>query len=131
MTKTKYGCTAARNKGTCSNRALIKRTDVDAVRRHIKIDSVIDTYAVFQQQDLLMHDLHGYLWPAKGKYGLRDYEKVFHAQDGNDLNDLRGIERNRGCVVIVRPDQHIASILPVPAHAKLSKFFDFFMIAQT
>ena len=95
------------------------------------IDSVIDTYAVFQQQDLLMHDLHGYLWPAKGKYGLRDYEKVFHAQDGNELYDLRGIERNRGCVVIVRPDQHIASILPVAAHAKLSESFDFFMIAQT
>lgn len=95
------------------------------------IDSVIDTYAVFQQQDLSMHDLHGYLWPAKGKYGLRDYEKVFHAQAGNDLYDLRGIERSRGCVVIVRPDQHIASILPVAAHAKLSEFFDFFMIEQT
>ena len=23
-----------------------------------------------------MHDLHSYLWPEKGKYGLRDYEKV-------------------------------------------------------
>ena len=31
------------------------------------IDSVIDTYAVFQQQYLSMHDLPDYLWPAKGK----------------------------------------------------------------
>ena len=30
MNKTKYGCATARNKGTCSNRALIKRTDVEA-----------------------------------------------------------------------------------------------------
>ena len=30
------------------------------------IDSVFDTYAVFQQQDLSMHDLPDYLWPAKG-----------------------------------------------------------------
>ena len=78
-----------------------------------------------------MHDLHGYLWPAKGKYGLRDYEKVFHTQVDNDVYDLRGIEREHGCVVIVRPDQHIASILPVTAHANLASFFDVFMIAQS
>ena len=92
------------------------------------IDSVIDTYAVFQQQDLSMHDLHDFLWPAKGKYGLRDYEKVFQGQVGNDVYDLRGIDRMAGCVVIVRPDQHVATILPVTAHAELSKFFDAFMI---
>ncbi|GHA61853.1 phenol 2-monooxygenase [Amylibacter ulvae] len=95
------------------------------------IDSLIDTYAVFQQQDLSMHDLPDYLWPAKGKYALRDYEKVFQAQDGNDIYDLRGIERTNGCVVIVRPDQHIATILPVTAHAELAKFFDAFMIEQS
>lgn len=95
------------------------------------IDAVIDTYAVFQQRDLSMHDLHAYLWPAKGKYGLRDYEKVFHAQAGNDAYDLRGIDRTNGCVVIVRPDQHIAAILPVTAHAELSNFFGSFMIEQT
>jgi len=95
------------------------------------IDSVIDTYAVFQQPDLSMHDLHGYLWPAKGKYGLRDYEKAFHAPKDNDVYDLRSIDRSRGCVVIVRPDQHIAAVLPVTAHAELSKFFDVFMIEQS
>ena len=92
------------------------------------LDAIIDTYAIFQQQDLSMHDLHNFLWPAKGKYGLRDYEKVFHTQDGNDVYDLRGIDRNLGCVVIVRPDQHIAAIMPTTAHAKLSEFFDRFMI---
>lgn len=92
------------------------------------IDSIIDTYAVFQQPDLSMHDLHDYLWPAKGKYGLRDYEKVFHAQDGNDIYDLRGVDRDAGCVVIVRPDQHIAAVLPIAAHNDLSSFFDAFMI---
>ncbi|MEP3946194.1 FAD-dependent monooxygenase [Ascidiaceihabitans sp.] len=94
-------------------------------------DAVIDTYAIFQQSDLSMHDLHDQLWPAKGKYGLRDYEKVFHAQDGNDVYDLRGIDRDHGCVVIVRPDQHVASILPVAAHADLAQFFDAFMIEQS
>ncbi len=91
-------------------------------------DSVIDTYAVFQQKDLSMHDLHDFLWPAKGKYGLRDYEKVFHPQDGNDAYDLRGIDRHAGCVVVVRPDQHVATILPVSDHDALSAFFDCFML---
>lgn len=94
------------------------------------IDAVIDIYAVFQQQDLSMHDLPDCLWPAKGKYGLRDYEKVFQSQDHNDIYDLREIDRDKGCVVIVRPDQHIASILPLTAHAELSNFFDVFMIEQ-
>ena len=94
------------------------------------IDSVFDTYAVFQQQDLSMHDLPDYLWPAKGKYALRDYEKVFHADKSNDIYDLRGVDRSAGCVVVVRPDQHIATILPVTAHEELTKFFDVFMIEQ-
>jgi hypothetical protein len=42
--------------------------------------------------------------------------------------DLRGIDRNSGCIVIVRPDQHIAAIMPTAAHAKLSEFFARFMI---
>ncbi|BBB25691.1 FAD-dependent monooxygenase [Amphritea japonica] len=94
------------------------------------IDSVFDTYAVFQQQDLSMHGLQDYLWPAKGKYGLRDYEKVFQSDASNDIYDLRGIDRSTGCIVVVRPDQHIATILPVTAHEELTKFFDVFMIEQ-
>lgn len=93
------------------------------------VDSVIDTYAVFQQQDLEMHDLPKFLWPAKGKYGLNDYEKVFQSIESNDLFDLRGINPDQGCMVIVRPDQHIANILPLDAHKELSKFFDEFMLS--
>ncbi|XAT59592.1 3-hydroxybenzoate 4-monooxygenase [Rhodobacteraceae bacterium Araon29] len=93
-------------------------------------DSVIDTYGVFQQQDLSMSDMHPYLWPAKGKYGLHDYEKVFHSQANNDIYDLRNIDREQGCIVVVRPDQHVANILPVTAHEELTAFFDYFMIEQ-
>ena len=94
------------------------------------IDSVFDTYAVFQQSDLSMHDLQDYLWPAKGKYGLRDYEKVFHGDDGNDIYGLRGIDRDKGCVVVVRPDQHIATILALMAQDEVAAFFDVYMIEQ-
>ena len=93
------------------------------------IDSLIDTYAIFQQSDLSMPELPDYLWPAKGKYGLKDYEKIYHSQDGHDIYGARDINRETGCVVIVRPDQHIAAILPVNAHDELASFFDYFMLA--
>ena len=92
------------------------------------IDSVFDTYAIFQQGDLSMPDLPDYLWPAKGKYGLTDYEKVFHNQDANDIYSARHINKEDGCVVIVRPDQHVGAILPVTDHKALAAFFDHFMI---
>lgn len=94
------------------------------------VDSVFDVYGVFQQQDLAIENMQDYLWPAKGKYGLRDYEKVFHAEEGNDIFDLRSVDRSQGCMVIVRPDQHIANILPLSAHDELTAFFDEFMILQ-
>lgn len=94
------------------------------------IDSVIDVYGVFQQQDLGIEDMPDYLWPAKGKYGLRDYEKVFYAEEGNDIFEQRGVDRSSGCMVVVRPDQHIANILPLNAHRELTDFFDEFMIPQ-
>ena len=90
---------------------------------------MIDVYGVFQQQGLEMEDMPDFLWPAKGKFGLRDYEKVFHAEEGNDVFDLRGIDRSNVCIVIVRPDQHIANILPLTAHDELAAFFDEFMIS--
>ena len=89
---------------------------------------MIDTYAIFQQDDVSLPELPNYLWPAKGKYGLTDYEKIFHSQDGHDIYSLREINRKTGCVVIVRPDQHVATILPVTAHKELASFFDHFMI---
>jgi len=93
------------------------------------VDSVIDVYAVFQQQNLSIEDMPDFLWPAKGKYGLRDYEKVFHAEKGNDIFEQRSIDRSSGCMVVVRPDQHIANILPLSAHEELTAFFDEFMIS--
>jgi phenol 2-monooxygenase len=93
------------------------------------IDSVIDIYTVFQQQDLSIENMPDFLWPAKGKFGLRDYEKVFYAEIGNDIFDKRSIDRSSGCMVVVRPDQHVANILPLNAYDKLASFFDEFMIS--
>jgi phenol 2-monooxygenase (NADPH) len=47
------------------------------------------------------------LLPGKGRYGLQDYEKIFCAdvEGGHDIYSMRGIDRQAGCMVVVRPDQ--------------------------
>ncbi|MEW9921386.1 FAD-dependent monooxygenase [Marimonas sp. MJW-29] len=62
------------------------------------------------------------LFPAKGALGLRDYEKVFcsdHPQ-GN-VYDMRGINRDPGCLILVRPDQYVANVLPWGEAAALAE----------
>lgn len=36
---------------------------------------------------------------------------------------MRGINREKGCIVIVRPDQYISHILPLDTYEELEKFF--------
>jgi phenol 2-monooxygenase len=40
-----------------------------------------------------------------------------------DIFDMRGIDRAQGCMVVVRPDQYVAHVLPLDAYAALSQFF--------
>ncbi len=99
------------------------------------IDSVIDVRAVLQDDHRAvgLEAVPPFLLPAKARYGLRDYEKVFcpDTRSGNDIFDLRGIDRDRGCMVVVRPDQYIGAVLPLEACSNLSAYFDGFMLAQT
>jgi 2-polyprenyl-6-methoxyphenol hydroxylase and related FAD-dependent oxidoreductases len=94
-------------------------------------DSVIDVRAVLQQphRDLKVEDVPPLLLPPKGRYGLRDYEKVFcpDYKGGKDVFEMRGIDRAAGCIVVVRPDQYVATVLPMDAHQRLGAFFDGFM----
>ncbi|OYU45410.1 MAG: phenol 2-monooxygenase [Burkholderiales bacterium PBB4] len=101
------------------------------VRRHTRenedIDTVIDVRGVFQQhfRDLDYTAMPSMLRPHKGIFGLCDYEKVFCADSSGagDIFAMRGIDRAQGCLVIVRPDQHIAQILPLSARQELTDFF--------
>ena len=98
------------------------------------IDSVFDLRAIFQQahHELAIESMPALLLPRKGRYGLRDYEKVFCADPKSepDIFDLRGIDRAQGCLVLVRPDQYIAHVLPLNAHRELARFFAGFMLSN-
>lgn len=96
------------------------------------IDAIIDVRAVFQQghRDLALEEMPALLLPAKGRYGLVDYEKIFcpDLKGGQDIFDLRGIDRQSGTIIVVRPDQFVASIMPLQAQESLTAFFDGFMV---
>jgi phenol 2-monooxygenase (NADPH) len=89
-------------------------------------DSVIDVRAVFQQghRDLAVDKMPPVLLPRKGKFGLIDYEKMFCPDPGaDDIFDLRGVNRDMGCMVVVRPDQYVSHVLPLHEHEALTEFF--------
>ena len=98
------------------------------------IDSVIDVLAVFQQdhREIRVDELPPMLLPRKGRFGLIDYEKVFGARlkSGADIFDLRGVDRQFGALIVVRPDQFVANVLPLDAHDELASFFAQFLIVQ-
>jgi phenol 2-monooxygenase (NADPH) len=99
------------------------------------IDAVIDVRAVFQQahRELAIAAMPALLLPGKGRYGLLDYEKIFCAdvKSGNDIFAMRGIDRETGCMVVVRPDQYIAHVLPLNGYKQLASFFEGFMLPQS
>jgi phenol 2-monooxygenase len=100
---------------------------VQHTRRGEDIDAVIDVRAVFQatfdQMDGV--SLPALLKPCTGKLGLQDHEKAFcvdHKGQG-DIFDMRGIDRQQGCMIVVRPDQYVAHVLPLNGHVELANYF--------
>jgi len=116
--------------------AFLLEAEASPVRRFRRpgedIDAVIDVRAVFQQhfRELDHITMPALLRPAKGRYGLCDYEKVFCAdiKSGEDIFAMRGIDRKNGCMVIVRPDQYVAGVLPLHDHAAVADFFAGFLL---
>ncbi|MEZ5721382.1 MAG: FAD-dependent monooxygenase [Paracoccaceae bacterium] len=120
-------------------RALADWLETDAASPVVKytkpgedIDAVIDVRAVFQEtfDQLAYNEMPSLLIPKKGRLGLQDHEKVFctdHKGLG-DIYDMRGIDRAQGCMIVVRPDQYTAHVLPLDGTAELTAFFDGFLL---
>ena len=79
-----------------------------------------------------MADIHPLLQPAKGRYGLRDYEKVYSALSTDGcFYEKRGINKDQGGILIVRPDQYVAEVLPLNDHQGIVDFFEKVLIAAS
>ncbi len=90
------------------------------------IDSVLDIRAVFQafHRDMEISKLPSLLLPEKGPFGLIDYEKTFcSTPELGDIFDMREIDRNKGAVVIVRPDQYVSLVTSLANIAEVNAFF--------
>ncbi|WP_105034095.1 FAD-binding monooxygenase [Cryobacterium aureum] len=95
------------------------------------IDSVFDVKVIFQQAhtEVDLGQVDPAFLPKTGPFGLIDYEKVYAADPAHDIFEQRGLDRD-GVVVIVRPDQYVAHVLPLTATADLAAYFRQMLLVQ-
>jgi phenol 2-monooxygenase len=92
-------------------------------------DAVFDVKAIYQQpfEEVDFPAVPGLFRPLTGPHGLTDWEKVYSAGPSKwtetDIFEARGLSRD-GVVVVVRPDQYVAAILPLDAVDELSAYLD-------
>ena len=87
-------------------------------------DAVFDVKVIHQQPHTAFDTsmVSSVFLPRVGPFGLIDYEHVYAADPAADIFDLREIDRD-GALVIVRPDQYVAHVLPLQATDELAAFF--------
>jgi phenol 2-monooxygenase len=99
------------------------------------IDAVFDVKVVYQQpfEEIDITQVPRLFLPQTGPLGLTDWEKVYtagpSAWTGADIFAERELSRG-GVVVVVRPDQYVAAVLPLTATDELSAFFAEFLLPQ-
>lgn len=97
-----------------------------------EIDSILDVKVIYQQAhtDVDLGRVPEVFLPKTGPFGLTDYEKLYAADPLDDIFELRAIDR-AGAVVVVRPDQYVAQVLPLTATAELAAFFRSNLLARS
>ena len=88
------------------------------------IDAWFDVKVIYQQkhEDIDINAVPSVFKPEVGPFKLTDLQKVYGTVPGDDIFDVRGLSRD-GVVVVVRPDQYVAAVLPLTATAELAAFF--------
>jgi phenol 2-monooxygenase len=97
----------------------IAATPADADR-----DAWFDVKVIYQQ-DHVNVDINAVpdaFKPRTGPFELINLEQVYAVDPERDIFDQRGIDRG-GVVVVVRPDQYVANVLPLTATDELAAFF--------
>ncbi|WP_372984380.1 FAD-dependent monooxygenase [Microbacterium sp.] len=92
-------------------------------------DAVFDVKAIYQQphEEVEVTSAPALFQPKTGPLGLTDWEKVYAAGPSKwtetDIFEARELSRD-GVIVVVRPDQYVAAILPLDATEELASFFE-------
>ncbi|MFJ6430113.1 FAD-dependent monooxygenase [Microbacterium maritypicum] len=93
------------------------------------VDAVFDVKAVYQQpfEEVEVTSAPALFQPKTGPLGLTDWEKVYAAGPSKwtetDIFAARELSRD-GVVVVVRPDQYVAAILPLYDTTELADFLE-------
>lgn len=87
-------------------------------------DAWFDVKVIYQQPhtEIDINAVPAVFKPTVGPFRLTYLEKVFGTDPNADIFELRGLDRG-GVVVVVRPDQYVANVLPLTATAELADFF--------
>lgn len=106
---------------------LLKYTPVDG-----DSDAVFDVKLIAQQdfEGVPLGRVPSLFLPRTGPFGLIDYELVYGTDPLHDIFELRGVSRG-GAVVVVRPDQYVANVLPLTDTFGLAAFFAGFMLPRS
>ncbi|MDN8547744.1 FAD-dependent monooxygenase [Microbacterium sp. NM3R9] len=114
-------------------------SDSSPVARHTPagadVDALFDVKVVYQQRydEVDLPRVPAIFRPCTGPLGLTDEEKVFAAAPSAwhdvDIFDERGLARS-GVVVVVRPDQYVAAVVPLSATDELAAFFAGALLAR-
>ncbi|RSZ61962.1 3-hydroxybenzoate 4-monooxygenase [Corynebacterium hylobatis] len=83
-----------------------------------------DVKVIYQQHhhDFEVTDAPEAFLPKVGPHKLKDLENVWSALPEENIFEARGISRD-GAVVVVRPDQYVATVLPLTDTQGLADFF--------
>ncbi len=88
-------------------------------------DRLIEPNVIYQQAhvDFDCPDAPRAFRPQVGKLQLDYWDKIYATLPDEDIFDIREISRD-GALVIVRPDQYVAAVLPLDALDDIADFFD-------
>ncbi|WP_106477980.1 FAD-binding monooxygenase [Phytohalomonas tamaricis] len=97
---------------------------LQASPKDIDPNAWFDVKVIYQQthDEVDIASVPGVFMPQVGPFELTDYGNAFGILPDEDIFETRGINRD-GAVVVVRPDQYVANILPLSATEKLADFF--------
>lgn len=100
------------------------------------VDAVFDVKAIWQQpfEEIELPSVPAVFRPRTGPFGLTDWEKAYAAGPSawcaTDVFAERGLSRD-GVLVVVRPDQYVAAILPLTDRDELPQFLDGVFLAAS
>lgn len=87
-------------------------------------DAYFELNVIYQQPHtgINIPDVPAAFRPEIGPYRVRDLERAYGVLPSEDIFEMRHIDR-RGAIVVVRPDQYVAHVLPLNATDELAEFF--------